>query len=242
MIDVTFKRPPLTTIKGATEKLLDAIGKTMDGVYAVDQDHRIILWNPGAQRILGYSAEEVLGKACYEILVGRDERGHLVCHGGCADMVIAKAGNIAPTRNLLTQAKDGQSIWLNVTNISVPSEFGGLTTMVHIFRDVTAHKHMEQLVQGITALLDGLSQLRGAQPNQGGDGPGDYESLTPRERQVLRLLAEGKNAATIAQDLVISLATVRKHIQNTLKKLNLHTTLEAVAYCSRHNLFNSPTR
>jgi DNA-binding NarL/FixJ family response regulator len=61
-------------------------------------------------------------------------------------------------------------------------------------------------------------------------------SLTPREREVLRLLAEGLSQALIAQRLVISPNTVAKHIQRILTKLNLHSRAEAVAFANRHRL------
>jgi DNA-binding NarL/FixJ family response regulator len=60
--------------------------------------------------------------------------------------------------------------------------------------------------------------------------------LTPREREVLRLLAEGLSQALIAQRLVISPNTVATHIQRILTKLNLHSRAEAVAFANRHRL------
>lgn len=217
-------------------KLLDAISHTTDGVYAVDETHRIVLWNAGATRILGYTDDEVMGKLCYEVFAGRDEKGILVCQGGCADMALARAGALVPTRNLLTRTKDGRQVWTNVTNIPVPADLGGLCTVIHIFREVTAQYKTEQLVQHLSALMENFAVSQVARPNPAQDAPTSRESLTSRERQVLRLLAEGSNATSIAQALVVSPATVRKHIQHVLKKLGVHTTLEAVAYTSRHTL------
>ena len=232
--------PTATTEKtsGDIAKLLDAISHTTDGVYAVDETHRIILWNAGASRILGYAADEVLGKLCYEVFAGRDEKGILVCQGGCADMALAKAGALIPSRELLTRTKDGRQLWMNATNIPVPSDQGGLSTVVHIFREVTAQHNTEQLVQRLSSLMTSFAVSQGTQPDTAQDAAKRPLAITSRERQVLRLLAEGSNVPSIAQALDISPATVRKHIQNVLKKLGVHTTLEAVAYSSRHNLFS----
>lgn len=60
--------------------------------------------------------------------------------------------------------------------------------------------------------------------------------LTVREKQVLRLLAEGGDNRTIAWMLVISPHTVRTHTQNVLRKLGVHSRLEAAAFV-RHNGF-----
>ena len=53
--------------------------------------------------------------------------------------------------------------------------------------------------------------------------------LTPREREVLQLMFGGKDNRTIAEALVISLTTVRGHVQAILEKLEAHSKLEAVA-------------
>jgi DNA-binding NarL/FixJ family response regulator len=53
--------------------------------------------------------------------------------------------------------------------------------------------------------------------------------LTKQERNVLNLLAHGHGVDVIADQLSISKNTVRNHIQNILRKLNVHSRLEAVA-------------
>jgi DNA-binding NarL/FixJ family response regulator len=61
-------------------------------------------------------------------------------------------------------------------------------------------------------------------------------SLTGRERQVLVLLARGRNQSQIAGELFISSKTVATHIQRTLAKLGLHSRAEAVALAHRERL------
>ena len=62
-------------------------------------------------------------------------------------------------------------------------------------------------------------------------------SLTPRELEVLELLADGLGQKRIAQALFITPKTVATHIQRILTKLNVHSRAEAVAYAHHHNLF-----
>jgi DNA-binding NarL/FixJ family response regulator len=57
--------------------------------------------------------------------------------------------------------------------------------------------------------------------------------LTPRELQVLKLLAAGRTQGEIAQDLFISSKTVATHIQRTLSKLGVHSRAQAVAVAYR---------
>jgi DNA-binding NarL/FixJ family response regulator len=52
-------------------------------------------------------------------------------------------------------------------------------------------------------------------------GPGPLESLTPRERQVLALMAEGRSNSAIARQLVVTDGAVEKHVTNIFAKLGL---------------------
>jgi DNA-binding NarL/FixJ family response regulator len=54
------------------------------------------------------------------------------------------------------------------------------------------------------------------------------DALTPRETDVLRLIAEGVSSREIASRLSISYATVRAHTRNVCRKLTVHTKLQAV--------------
>lgn len=60
--------------------------------------------------------------------------------------------------------------------------------------------------------------------------------LTPREREVLQLLAQGRDARGIARTCGLSLHTVRDHIKALLAKLQARTQLEAVVTAARHGL------
>jgi DNA-binding NarL/FixJ family response regulator len=60
--------------------------------------------------------------------------------------------------------------------------------------------------------------------------------LTPREIEVLQLLAEGRTGGQIAARLHVSPNTVRTHVQGILSKLQVHSRLEAAAFAVRHDL------
>jgi len=60
------------------------------------------------------------------------------------------------------------------------------------------------------------------------------ERLTPREVQILQLMALGRSSDRIAQDLGMSPNTLRTHTQNILTKLGVHSKLEALVHAIRH--------
>jgi DNA-binding NarL/FixJ family response regulator len=72
-------------------------------------------------------------------------------------------------------------------------------------------------------------------PPQAADG-GDDLPLTPREREILILVAEGHTNAEIAKLLYISEKTVQTHRSNILDKLGIHDRTELVRYAIRHGL------
>lgn len=67
-------------------------------------------------------------------------------------------------------------------------------------------------------------------------------ALSSRELEVLELLAEGVANADIAAKLVLSVNTVRNHVQNILTKLSAHSKLEAVARALREGVIAYPER
>jgi DNA-binding NarL/FixJ family response regulator len=65
-----------------------------------------------------------------------------------------------------------------------------------------------------------------------------YELLTTREREVLQLLAEGKNNKEVAGILNLSLYTVETHRSNIFQKLNLHSGAELILYAIRKGVIS----
>jgi DNA-binding NarL/FixJ family response regulator len=65
---------------------------------------------------------------------------------------------------------------------------------------------------------------------------GSYQNLTDREREMLKLVAEGYTAREIADMLVISLRTVETHKTNLMKKLNIHNKADLIRFAIRKGI------
>jgi DNA-binding NarL/FixJ family response regulator len=65
---------------------------------------------------------------------------------------------------------------------------------------------------------------------------GDSSRLSPRERQIVKLVAESKSNKEVANILQISVKTVESHRANIMEKLGLHSVTELVRYAIRNNI------
>lgn len=202
------------------------LANTADGVCAINSDGRIVLWNRAAEKILGHTAREVLGKPCCDVFVGRDPAGNRLCYQGCHVMTLVKQGELVQHFGMATRTKAGKPLWLDISILVVPGARRELSTTVHLFRDVTESHEIQALVR------ERLAQASPPAP----DGGGSAVELSRRELEILRLMAGGANTRTMADRLHISPATVRNHVQHILGKLEVHSRLEAAAYATRHGL------
>ena len=68
------------------------------------------------------------------------------------------------------------------------------------------------------------------------EGKDPYDSLTPREREVLKMIADGYTSRAIAEKLIVSLKTVLGHRTKIMGKLDLHNRTELIKYAMRKGL------
>jgi two-component system response regulator NreC len=68
-----------------------------------------------------------------------------------------------------------------------------------------------------------------------------YSTLTSREREVLKMLAEGKSVKEIACDLNLSVKTVEAHKFNLMRKLDIHNKAQLVQYAIQKKIIQIPT-
>lgn len=80
------------------------------------------------------------------------------------------------------------------------------------------------------ALMARVSELTDLLTAVEGGFPGDYSDLTPRELEILELIAKGYSNQKIADYLVIEVGTVKNHVHNILNKLDVRTREDAAAY------------
>jgi PAS domain S-box-containing protein len=217
-------------------RIFEFIANSGDGVFAVDRSQSIVLWNTQAASILGYTAEEVLGKKCYRIVCGRDADACMVCRRGCEAITSAERTQPAPTTNVAVKTRVGAEVWLNLSTVVMPSRRGDLSVLVHLFREVTEEHDAMAVAQELADILTKASTRPRRRSSRRDSQRLTLLELTRREREVLTLLASGLNSKVIAARLNISPRTVDNHVNNILGKLDVHSRLEAVTYSIKNGL------
>lgn len=181
-------------------------------LFTFDAGQRVRSWNRAAEQLTGLGAAEVVGEPCWRALCGRDQDGHLVCQAGCGHhrMLRGKWPVTPPTLDIRTA--DGRA------RVRVPMvTVGGGQLFI--------------------ALLLDAGPLPDVAPSHVRHD--HVPALTPRQRQVLTMLAEGMQARKIARQLTLSEMTVRNHIRGILGALGCRSQLAAVAEARRLGLIGA---
>jgi len=93
-----------------------------------------------------------------------------------------------------------------------------------------------EAARGVFAGLGAAPDLARVESLMSTPGSDDRHGLTPREREVLRLVAAGKRNREIAAELVVSEHTVARHLQNIYAKLRVSSNTAASALAFAHDL------
>ena len=207
-------------------EIKDLVQGTNDSAFAVDGAGLIVAWNSAAEEMFGLTAKEAIGKACGQVLQGIDECG-TVCSRDCT--VRQAIRNHHPLRNFDLQIQTQQGMqWCNLSVLIAEEAHSSLPYSIHIVRPIDVPKKLELLMRNFVRSETKLSAEKNDSVTTSARSPIQHIELTPREQEILRMLAKGATTATIAGQLHISRTTVNNHIQHIHQKLNTHTRLEAV--------------
>jgi PAS domain S-box-containing protein len=172
-------------------------------IYILDPNGFVISWNSGAQRIKGYSAEEVIGKHFSRFYTPDDIR----IDKPKQNLAIAAAKGRYEEESL-RQRKDGSIFWANVVITPIRDASGELTGFAKVVRDITEHKKSEERLHeserfaalGVTAAvfaheianpLNGVSTslelIRDLLDNQDYDSPALKSTIHAANQEIMRL-------------------------------------------------------
>lgn len=168
---------------------------------AIGPDGRILAWNRASEQLLGYSTDEILGQDYEMLLIPADHRER----NRDATLDASEAGAACFTSARLH--KDGSIVPVKVV-VDVAPEDGV------IFVDVRDERRVRCRC--------------GASEDPAARRPA--RALTTRQRQVLRLMAEGRSTRDIANRLSLSVKTVETHRGHLMQRLKLKSVAGLVRY------------
>lgn len=207
-------------------EIKDLVQSTSDAAFAVDGSGQIVAWNRGSEQMFGLTTANAIGKACGDILEGMDECGS-VCSADCSVRQAVRNHHPVANFDLHVQTATGRQ-WCNVSVLIADEANSTLPYAIHIIRQIDVRKRLELLVRDFVVTGTGLAAEQAATLISSTRAPARETELSEREVSVLRLLAKGATTSAVAEQLHISRTTVNNHVQHILRKLDVHTRLEAI--------------
>jgi len=129
--------------------ILDSIA---DGVFTIDAEWRITLFNRAAQRITGVSREEAVGRQCSSVFRSS------ICETDCALKHTMETGQEIVNRTVNIVAADGRAVPISVSTALLKDEGGRVIGGVETFRDLTAVEELRKELEGRYTFRDILSR------------------------------------------------------------------------------------
>ncbi|NHC46708.1 PAS domain S-box protein [Motilibacter aurantiacus] len=132
-------------------ELRHVLAASSDAFVAVDEDERIIAWNPAAVRLFGWSAEQALGRTLRAtILPTRLASAH---HDGFARFIRSGAPTLAGAVEVPARHRDGAELVVELT--VTPVLVGGRWRVYAAIRDVTERRRLEQELRSLAGIVSG---------------------------------------------------------------------------------------
>lgn len=128
--------------------------------------------------------------------------------------------------DLLETLRAGASGYL-LKNIAVDTLIAAIRTAAH-GESVVSPEMMAKLLKNVGA-DSGRNSMADAKATH-------RDKLTPREREILAFIARGQSNKEIARELAVAESTVKIHVQNMLRKLNLSSRVQAAVYAVEHGI------
>jgi len=119
------------------------VDSTADGIMVVDGEHRVFTVNPALELLIGYYAEDLVGRTCKYLLDAHKGDGGYICESACPFLHPMGVGPSGVDATVTT--RDGQQVWVNVAYGPIYGADGRVTAVVHAIRDISARKEVERL-------------------------------------------------------------------------------------------------
>ncbi len=185
--------------------------------WACDSRGNVTFLNERARQLFDGRADTYERLLCHRLVRGRGAAGEPICRPNCDVLACAQRGDTLEPLVLQVGGPGGR--WVQILSIPLTPPDQSDRWLVHCACDVDR----AQRVEGYLAKIAKRSTPAPGQER------GSLLALSPREREILAMLAADQDQKEIASELFLSYTTVRNHVQHILAKLGVHSVAEAVA-------------
>jgi PAS domain S-box-containing protein len=119
------------------ERSFAILANIADGIVAVDRDEEVVLWNRAAEQITGVPQEEALGRTPVQVLQRRLE----------------SEGDTPAGNRLVSIVRDGEEVWLSLTEAVMRDPAGAVAGRIFAFRDISADVGVDQMKKEFVAAV-----------------------------------------------------------------------------------------
>lgn len=132
------------------DRLFSSLGH---GMYVVDAQRRILLWNKSAESILGWTQEDALGRSCRDFIGHVDDEGNQLCDTECPlDTAMGSARTVF-AGTVWGSSKSGEKVPVNVSCAPLFDDVGKPVGAVEVFSDMTREKNAERLKDSMVSVV-----------------------------------------------------------------------------------------
>jgi PAS domain S-box-containing protein len=204
VIDITERKRIEKTLRDSEQKYRALFETMTQGVMYKESNGKVISANPAAERILGLSIDQIQGKTWpfpgWRVI--HEDGSKFPLETLPSDVALSTATAVENVVIGVISPKAGGCVWLKIN--AVPQFISGEDKPCQVIltlEDITDLKRMAV-----------------------------YNTLTPREKEVFKLMVKGRSRQVIADILNVSPKTVDKHKENLMEKLILRETEELVQF------------
>jgi PAS domain S-box-containing protein len=238
--DITDRVEAEQELRRREQEFRALVEQSPDVIIRVDQDLCLVYVNPAGERALGAGLGDLLGKDIREIGLPTER----AIGWELALRQVFRSG-LEQTTETTSTGGDRQ---YQARLMPILNRARVVGSVLCVARDLTerylAERERERLYQELTEREHRLQEMVGQILRRQADRRGDVapergqwiEQLTPQERQILRLLADGHSGRQIAHELGLSPGTVRNRVSRLLPKLGAVDRTHAVALAIKRGL------
>jgi PAS domain S-box-containing protein len=219
----------LTSNQSKEEALLSSIA---DGVYVVDMDRNLTMFNAAAEEMTAWTQKEAIGLKCWTVMNLKNEQDISVCQKDCPALAVWNSGqNVMRNDSCFVKHRGKKSVQISSSYAPIHDSKGRLTGAICVFRDITAEKEVErertefistashELRTPITA-IEGYMELI------------ENEKICKIDDKAKEYLEKARSTAIGMSNLVKNLLSVTKieegRVQTNITKFSIHDLVTEV--------------